>query len=466
MILKNGNIFSERIVHNGDILINAGVISKIRYKPDEEDFKDLIRENQDGKILDCGNKIILPGIIDIHSHLRDIGQSEKETFFGGTKAAAYSGITTVFNMPNTKPPAITEKQVKKWMKKAQNNINVNVGFIAGVPKDIEEVEVNKIIKLGVIGFKIYPENPISQIDWNKSVNIQKILNISSKYQVPIFIHAAFPLPDKVKEQIVEDFRILKFSVFELHNRLHPVKMEEKYTDFILQNYKKYISDNQIELKRYPIIHFCHVSCKEAYLLIQSAINSNENFNLTFEVTPHHLLLSNDLELKKETYGKVLPPLRGKEHSQFLLNELKEGKVLLIGTDHAPHTIEEKSQDYLDAPSGFPGFETYPKALIDQVFNFKLSLENFVKVSSENPAKFFNLKKKGFIKEGYDADLIIIEKIPEYSIKAKNFMTKAKFSPFENFTSTVCIWKVFLKGNEIDLEKSIPEGTIIKASYKV
>jgi len=466
MILKNGKIFSEGLIHNGDILINSGIITKVVYEPDEQGFKNLVGKNQDGKIVDCENKIILPGIIDVHSHLRDIGQSEKETFFTGTKAAAYSGITTVFNMPNTKPPAITEDQVKKWMKKAQNNINIDVGFIAGVPKRINEVEIKKIIDLGIIGFKIYPKNPLSKIDWKKSVNIQKILNISSKYQIPIFIHAAFPLSDKEKDQIVEDFKVLKFSILKFHDRLNPVRMEEKYCNFVIQNYKDYIADNKTEPKKYPIIHFCHISCKEAYLLIQKAIISKENFRISYEVTPHHLFLSNDLSLDKETYGKVLPPLRNREHSHFLLNELKEGNILLIGTDHAPHTLEEKSKDYLEAPSGFPGFETYPKLLLDQIFKYRLSLENFVKASSENPAKIFNLRNKGFIKEGYDADLMIIDKIPVYLINTANFKTKAKFSPFENFTSTVRIWKVFLRGNEIKIEKSIPKGTIIKASYKV
>ena len=105
---------------------------------------------------------------------------------------------------------------------------------------------------------------------------------------------------------------------------------------------------------------------------------------------------------------------------LLLNEFQEGNILLIGTDHAPHTLDEKSQDYLTAPSGFPGFETYSTMLLNEVFHFRLSLEKFVKASSENPAKVFNLKNKGFIKEDYDADLVIIDKIPEYSIKALNF----------------------------------------------
>ncbi|MHA2281083.1 MAG: dihydroorotase [Promethearchaeota archaeon] len=466
MILKNGKIFSEGLIHNGDILISSGVITKIKYEPDEKDFKNLVSKNQDNRILECENRLILPGIIDIHSHLRDMGQSEKETFFTGTLAAAYSGITTIFNMPNTKPPAITVDQVKKWMDKAKNNINVDVGFIAGVPKGIDDNEIKKIIDLGIIGFKIYPLSPLSEVDWEKSANIQKILNISSKYQVPIFIHAAFPLSDKEKDQVVDDINVLKFSMLEFHDALNPVRMEENYCDFVIQNYKDYIVDNKPEPKRYPIIHFCHVSCKEAYLLIQKAIVADNNFRISYEVTPHHLLLSKDLSLDIETHGKVLPPLRSREHSQYLLNKLKEGKILLIGTDHAPHTIEEKSQDYLDSPSGFPGFETYPKVILDQIFKYGFSLGHFVSASSENPATIFNLRNKGYIKEGYDADLMIVETVPEYLINPANFKTKAKFSPFEKSTSIVRIWKVFLRGNEINIEKSIPKGTILKASYKV
>jgi dihydroorotase len=466
MILKNGKIFSEGLIRNGDILINNGILTKIKYESDKLDHKQFLDQNQDNKVLDCDNRLILPGIIDIHSHLRDMGQSEKETFLTGTEAAAFSGITTVFNMPNTKPPAITEDQVKTWMDKAYNNINVNVGFIAGVPKEIDELEIQKIIKLGIIGFKIYPASPLSEIDWSKSVNLQKVLGISSKFQVPIFIHAAFPLPDKEKNQVVNDFKNQKFSLLEFHDRLNPIRMEEKYCEFVIQNYKDFITDNQIKPKRYPIVHFCHISCKEVYLLIQKVRHSDKNYRISYEVTPHHLFLSNDLSLNKETYGKVLPPLRNKEHSQFLLKELEEGNILLLGTDHAPHTIEEKSQDYFDSPSGFPGFETYPKVILNQIFKFRLSLENFVKVSSENPARLFDLRTKGFIEEGYDADLMVVDKIPEYRIKSVSFKTKAKFSPFENFSSSVRIWKVFLKGNEINIEKGIPKGTIIKASYKV
>ena len=466
MILKNVKIFSEGLVREGAILINNGIIIKVKYTPDENDYKRLFEKNEDNKVLDCKNRLVLPGIIDIHSHLRDMGQSEKETFLTGTKAAAYSGITAVFNMPNTKPPAISGDQVKLWMEKAQNNINVDVGFIAGVPKEIDEIEIKNILKLGVIGFKIYPLNPLNDINWNNKENIQKILKISSKYQTPLFFHASFSISDKEKDRIFNEFKVQEYNTLELHNRLNPVEMEEKYVEFVIESYKKHIDINNLNPKNYPIVHFCHISCILGYLAIQKALKSEHSLKISFEITPHHLLLSHDIILNENNYGKVLPPLRSSEHCQFLFDELKKGNVSLIGTDHAPHTIKEKSQNYLDAPSGFPGFETYLLMILNQTFNYKLSLENFIKISSENPVKIFNLENKGFIKEGYEADLMIIDKVPEFPIRSQNFKTKAKFSPFENCNSVVQIWKVFLRGTEINDEKALPNGKIIKASYKI
>jgi dihydroorotase len=464
MILKNAKIYADGLIHEGAFLINKGLIQTIRFNLSEKDFRDLVEKNEDKNEIDCQNRLILPGIIDIHSHLRDMGQSEKETFITGTKAAAFSGITTVFNMPNTKPPAINTEQIKKWIKKAESNIYVNVGFIAGVPKGIDENEIKRIVDLGIIGFKIYPLDSLNEIDWKNPHNIQSILKISSKFRIPIFIHADWPISGSEREKI-EKLKSKEKSknVLDFHNKLHPVNMEEKYVRFIINQYKKIVSENNLSPEKYPIIHFCHISCKNSYNLINDTLRSNKRLKISFEITPHHLLLSNDINLENENYGKVLPPLRDNDHPKFLFNELKNGNIEFIGTDHAPHTLEEKLKNYVNAPSGFPGFETYPLLLLNKVFQYQLPLENFVKCTSENPAKKFNLKNKGFIKEGYDADLIIVEKIPEYTINSKKFKSKAKYSPFENFKTSVQIWKVFLSGSEINVEAIEPLGKVIKRS---
>jgi len=461
MILKNARVFSEGLMRKGNILIDGKIIKSLIFNPLNEETEELIKINQDGKIIDCENRIILPGIIDIHSHLRDMEQIEKETFLTGTKAAAVSGITTVFTMPNTKPPAITAKQIQFWMRKARNNIYVDVGFIAGVPKEIDEFEIKKIIDLGVIGFKIYPLKNLNDVDWTNDLNIQKILKISSKYQIPIFIHPDKSIYKKKWVEIYEDWSLKKYNPLELHDKLYPPKMELIYIDIVIKNLLKYINENNLSYEKYPIIHFCHISTKNSYDLINNTVNKNNKLKISFEITPHHLLLNKTVNLSNQNFGLVLPPLRDVSHSKYLYNKFREGNISIIATDHAPHTLEEKSNEYLMAPSGFPGFETYPLILLDKITQYELALEFFVKSASENPAITFNLKNKGFIKEGYDADLLIIEKIPKFKLDPQKFKTKAKYTPFENFTTAIQIWKVFLGGIDIKSDEFSTLGKIIK-----
>jgi len=461
LLLHNAKIYFEGLIRKGAILISEGRIQSLEFTPDEATLEIIREKNGDHQEIDCQGKLVLPGIIDIHAHLRDLGQSEKETFRSGTQAAACSGITTVFNMPNTQPPAISASQIKEWMERAENNIYVDVGFIAGVPKDINEPEIEKIINLGVIGFKIYPLSSINGIDWTNAENLQKILKISSTYQIPFFIHADWPLSSQEREKIKNKAEKTEIPILYLHDELYPVENEAKYVKFVLDNYILTISKYNLRRNKYPIIHFCHISNQYSFFNIKNLLEINPNYKISFEVTPHHLLLSREISLINPLFGKVLPPLREKEHPEYLYSELKKGNIHLIGTDHAPHTIGEKSKSYEEAPSGFPGFETYPLMILDKVCKYDLSLEQFVKVSSQNPANIFGLEGKGNIKIGNCADLMIVDKVEDYPIQPENFRTMAKFSPFESSTTCVQIWKVLLKGQEITLEDL--KGEVIKRS---
>jgi len=463
MILKNALIYINGSLHDGALLILNGKIISVINDDSEDDLKSIQSKNEDGVVIDCERRKILPGIIDIHSHLRDMGQSEKETFLTGTLAAAFSGITTVFTMPNTKPPAISAEQVKKWMEKARNNIHIDVGFIAGIPRDFSFEEIISIIDLGVIGFKIYPLNSLNGIDWTEYLNVQKLLNISSKLHLPIFIHPDWPLNAEEKEKIFQKDIEEKLPDLKLHNKLYPTYMEAKYVNFILENYYKIVVDLDLTPEDYPIIHFCHISCRDSYSLIKKALYTNKFLRITFEITPHHLLLTDSIRIENPNNAKVLPPLRDEKQASYLFQELKRGNIKLLGTDHAPHTSEEKNKSFLDAPSGFPGFESYPLIILDQVFKNEFSLETFVKITSENPAKLFKLSNKGFIKAGYDADLIIVDRGVDYPIESKQFKSKAKFSPYQNYQTSVHIWKVFLRGIEVNNEESKPMGNVIKGT---
>ncbi|MHA2288231.1 MAG: amidohydrolase family protein [Promethearchaeota archaeon] len=208
MILKNALLYYNGSLQDGALLILKGKIITILTDSTKDNLISIRTRNEDGIEFDCEKRIILPGIIDIHSHLRDMEQNHKETFSSGTAAAAFSGITTVFNMPNTIPPAITAKQIRKWMEKTKNNIYVNVGFIAGVPKDIDFREISSILELGVIGFKIYPLSSLNEVDWTDYLNVQKILHISSKFHIPIFIHPDWPLTSEEKDEIYNKSNLL------------------------------------------------------------------------------------------------------------------------------------------------------------------------------------------------------------------------------------------------------------------
>jgi dihydroorotase len=464
MILTNLKIFNEGILRNATILIKNGLINEILIDETNIDIQKRIKsilkdQNAKEKIIDCQGKIGIPGIIDIHSHLRDLDQSEKETFSTGTKAAAYSGITTVFNMPNTQPPANTASRVKKWMEKAKESLYVDVYFIAAVPNEINENEIKNILDLGVIGFKIYPHTPISGVNWMDPENFKKMLTISSNYQTHLFIHSEWPISKLEKEKVQEEYFSEGYRVLKYHNKLHPPKSELKFLKFALENYKEYIEEIKLKSDRYPSLHFCHISCIESYKTIQNFKKLYPKYSISFEVTPHHLLLSNSIILKNFNFGKVLPPLRSEESQKFLYEELQKGNIKMIGTDHAPHTLNEKDLPFHDSPSGFPGFETYPLTLLNKVCQYELSLENFIEVSSKNASFRFNLKNKGLIKKGYEANLLIIDKTSEYQIYSQNFKSKAKFSPFENLKTSLELWKVFLRGNQINLEKKKPTGRV-------
>jgi len=460
LILYNAKIYTDGLLRkNGAVIINNGIITNVDYDLTPEHLEELKKQNKDGKEINCKNKVILPGIIDIHAHLRDMNQSNKETFITGTTAAAHSGITTVFNMPNTDPPAITSEVVSEWINKARKNIFVNVGFISGVPNRLNENEIKKIIDLGVIGFKIYPHHPISDLDWKIKGNFKLLLNLSSRYNKKIFIHPDWPLSNEDKREIYEDYIFRESNTLKIHDKFHPCKSESRFVKFAIETYKDFLNTNNLKLEKYPSIHFCHISCEQSYNLIRSILQECPDFQITYEITPHHFLLSNSLELKNPAIAKVMPPLRDKKHSKFLFNELQLGNIILIGTDHAPHNIEEKTKDFFDAPSGFPGFETYPYVILDKVCRYKLSLDTFIKVACEIPAKIFDLNSKGFIKKGFDADLIIVDKISEHPINAAKFKSKAKFSPFNNYNTHIQIWKVFINGEEIS-ENAKPSGKII------
>jgi len=369
--------------------------------------------------IDVNGKLVLPGLIDAHVHFRDPGLTFKEDFFSGSAAAAAGGFTTVMDMPNTVPPTTTPQTFKEKMGIACKKSLVDFGLHAGVA-DLSNIK--DLAEYKPASFKIFMDlvdddflmevfGKINEVHDNALIDHGHPLNEAGEHPL-ISLHAEDP--DVVK-QCTERMK-KEGSDPELYAQARPPQAE-------IEAIKNAIS---LAGKFNQRIHFCHVSTKKSLKLINTA--KKTGLKITSEITPHHLFLDSGY---LKTYGnlaKTNPPLRDKNR----LNIEDLAQIDIIGTDHAPHTLEEKKKDVWNAPPGIPGLETILPLLLTQLNQGKISVEDIKRLLCENPAKIFNIPNKGFITEGMDADLVVIDLKKEGVVDPDNFKSKAKYSPFKGF----------------------------------
>ncbi|MFX0096409.1 MAG: dihydroorotase family protein [Candidatus Hodarchaeota archaeon] len=402
--IKNARIYTSDGLYAGGLTIKDGVIMRIGKNTALPDGRET---------LDAKKKLLIPGMIDAHVHLRDMNQSYKEDFYSGTCAAAAGGVTTVLDMPNNKIPITSPSGLRRKMKEASQKIIINVGFYSALPKSLSDFQT--LIKTGAVAFKIYLPSPIGEIDVYDDGQLSSVFRETSKLNAIVAFHPEVRASPSFKPGS-DDSGIQEFLT------AHKDGLEKSaILRFIRIN-------NEIGTK----LHICHMSSQGSLLALRTT--KSQNPRITCEVTPHHLLLTKKAISRWKAFAKMLPPLRTKSDVESLWAEVvNDGLVDIVASDHAPHAIEEKS-DFTSAPSGIPGLETTVPLLLTQVLAGRLSMKRFVELTSENPARIFNLGKKGRIAEGYDADLTLIDTKSETCIDAEMFFSKAKFSPFSG-------WKV-------------------------
>ncbi len=330
--------------------------------------------------------IRLPGLIDVHVHLRDPGQTEKEDFFTGTSAALAGGFTTILDMPNNKIPVTSIKALEEKQKIAGQKIVCDVGFYFGSLG--ENLEDFKKIQSKVFGLKIY----LNQTTGNYIVDdkvFKKVCEVWPK-KMPILLHAEVD----VIEQMIE-----------------------------------------IAGKAGQRIHICHISSEKEFRTIMNA--KNKGYKVTCGVTPHHLFLTRDDEKKLGSFGMMKPSLKSKQDVDFIWENLKY--VDVIESDHAPHTVEEKNSEKM--PFGVPGLETTLPLLLTAVFQKKLSINRLIELCFENPKKIFDIKTD---KNTY----VEIDEKEEYIIDNKKLFTKCGWSPFQGFKVRGKVKKVFIRGKKV------------------
>ncbi|GAB4315298.1 MAG: dihydroorotase [Methanobacteriaceae archaeon] len=358
------------------------------------------------KTIDLKGKTVLPGLIDVHVHLRDPGLTEKEDFRTGTMAAANGGFTTVLDMPNTIPPTNTAHAFSQKKKIAERKSLVDFGLHAGVG-NLDEIE--DLAKLKPSSFKIFMDLVDNKFLMEAFQRISKLKN-----NPLISLHA-------------EDRDIIQYCTSKVMKKID--LKPEVYAQARPPLAEVISLSKAVEMAKYigNNIHICHVSTLESLELIKNA--RRDSCDISAEITPHHLFLNSSYLELKGNFAKTNPPLRSDE---FKIGLERLDEIDMMGTDHAPHRIVEKNQDVWEAPPGVPNLETALSLLLTEFNNGRISLETIKRILCENPSQRFDLKGKGFIKEGGDADLVVVDLKKEDIINPDNFKSKAKYSPFEGF----------------------------------
>lgn len=400
IILKNGLLVLPEGLKKADLWLKDGKIFQI---------VENLSVPAGVEAIDIAGKHVLPGLIDVHVHLREPGLTNKEDFATGTMAAAAGGVTTVMEMPNTIPPTTTRALIEEKYALARSKAVVNVYlYVLGVPETIDEI----LPMDEVIGIKIY----LGASTGGHEANYEFLEYVFSK------------AGDKVIVVHAEDGDCLKKNEAAFAQQPHDPAIHSK----IRSRECAFLAVQkacQLAKQYNTRLHIAHVSCQQELEVIAKF----KNERITCEATPHHLFLDSSYYGTLGNLVKVNPPLREKEDVQALWQAVYDGLIDIIATDHAPHTLEEKMQAYDKAPSGVPGLETMLPLLLNEVNKENLSLQQVVQLTSTRPAEIFGLNTRGQIKEGFDADLVVVDMQKIMVVTNENLKTKCKWSPFNGWS---------------------------------
>ena len=397
LIIKNGSCYINGKLEKTDVALVNNKIKKIGKI-----------EVNGSKVLDASNKLVLPGIIDTQTHFREPGSTDREDLESGSRAAVLGGVTSVFEMPNTNPPTSNLIEFDKKLNLAKNRMHCNYAFYFGAtPENVDQLSKLKGLK-GCCGVKLFAGSSTGKLLVDKEADIEKVISQSDRI---VSIHS--------EDEAILNLRKKFIKEGDVHS--HP---EWRNTECAISSTRRVVKIAERYNKQ---IHVLHVTTKEEVDFL-----AMHKKNVTFEITPQHLTLyAPDCYDKLGTFAQMNPPIRTKEHYDRLWVAVKNSIVDVLGSDHAPHSKEDKNKKYPASPSGMPGVQTILPIMLNHINNEKLSLEQLIKLMCENPCKIFGIQNKGYIKEGFDADLTIIDMNKEQTINNKMMASKCGWTPFNN-----------------------------------
>ncbi|MEH6705256.1 dihydroorotase [Galbibacter orientalis] len=419
-IIKNATIVNEFQIFEGDVLIEGEFIKKIG--------KNLSAEN--ATIIDAEGKLLMPGIIDDQVHFREPGLTHKGTIATESRAAIAGGVTTFVEQPNTNPQTVTIEKLEEKMEIGKQTSFANYSFMFGGTNDNLE-ELKRLDKNACAGVKLFLGSSTGNMLVDNEEVIEKIF---SNTELVISAHC-------------EDETTIK-------NNLEKYKAEFgdaipiKYHPIIRSEEACYLSSSRaIELakKTNARLHVFHVSTAKETNLFRNDIPLEEK-RITAEVCTHHLWFSDADYDEKGTFIKWNPAVKTAADRDGLWEALLDDRIDVLATDHAPHTLAEKQNIYTNAPSGGPLVQHTLSALLEKVKEGKISLEKLVQKMCHNPAILFNIEKRGYIKEGYFADLVLVDRNSSWTVTKNNILYKCGWSPFEGTSFSAQVTHTFVNGN--------------------
>lgn len=432
ILLKNGEVINEGKRWIADILIKGDRIAKIDAS---------ISTTNVNEIIDLSGKLVLPGCIDDQVHFREPGLTHKGDIYSESRAAVAGGITSFMEQPNTKPAAITIEELEKKYSRANEVSIANYSFNMGATNDNLE-ELKKVSKRNVAGIKIF----MGSSTGNMLVDAHKTLDEIFQLDHQLITHCEDESTikanlEKAKALYGEDIPI----------KMHPIIRSEEAcflsSSFAIELAKKHRSR----------LHVFHLSTSKETTLFRNDIPLLEK-KITSEVCVHHLWFDDSQYDSKGSLIKWNPAVKSDMDRTGLWSALLDDRIDVIATDHAPHTLEEKRNKYMSAPSGGPLVQHALLAMLEKANLGVISIERVVEKMAHAPADLFRVVDRGYIREGYFADLVIVDTDAKHTVDKDSILYKCGWSPFEGHTFNNSISKTFVNGNLVFSNGQINEGS--------
>ncbi|MCR9173805.1 MAG: dihydroorotase [bacterium] len=419
-LLKGGTLINEGKKFEADVLIKNGRIEKIAVSIDGSEANEVI--NVEGKY-------VMPGCIDDQVHFREPGLTHKGDIYSESRAAVAGGITSYMEQPNTKPAALTIEELEKKYSRASEVSIANYSFNMGASNDNLE-ELKKVSKRNVSGIKIF----MGSSTGNMLVDEQKTLEGIFQLDHQLITHCEDEATikanlEKAKEQYGEDIPM----------RMHPVIRSEEAC---------YLSSSfaaELATKYGSRLHIFHLSTAKELSLFRNDIPLSEK-KITSEVCIHHLWFEDSQYDTKGSLIKWNPAVKTAADREGLWEGLLDDRIDVVATDHAPHTMEEKNNKYLSAPSGGPLVQHALLAMLQRASEGKITIERVVEKMAHAPADLFRVEERGYLREGYFADIVVVDPKVKTTVTKESLLYKCGWSPFEGETFQHSIDSTFVNGN--------------------